>query len=253
MRSVRIASRTAAAVLSLALSTAAHAQAWPTPAPGPGKFPSSNPPPAAGPGQFPPADAPTAAAAPGQFPPAGSPQMLPQQPGTVPPPSQWGNPGGASTASQHPAWGGGGRPAGGGGGGGQAGGPPCSEEFLPLRSDAQTKGQAIKAAVDRKADRGEVCKVFRTFVAAEAKVVKFVVANGTRCSIPADAVKVMKTNHGKSVAMSNRVCNAASGPAAPAPPSLSDALGTSRIPDTSSAKGSTGGTFDTLSGSTLQR
>ena len=137
--------------------------------------------------------------------------------------------------------------------GGSQGGPPCADEFLPLRNDAQTKGQAIKAAVDRKAERGEICKVFRNFVAAEAKVVKFVTDNSARCSIPADAAKVMKANHGKSVTMSNRVCNAAAGPAAPPPPSLSDALGTSRIPDSSNIKTGKGGTFDTLSGGTLAR
>lgn len=214
----------------------ASAQNWP-----------SNPP-AAGPGQFPPANAPApAAAGPGQFPPAGAPTALPAQPGAVPPPSQWGNAG--APAAQHPAWGGGGAPQ-----GASSGGPPCANEFMPLRNDAQTKGMAIKAAVDRKAERPEICKVFRTFVAAEAKVVKFVQENGSRCSIPADALKVMKTNHGKSTAMSNRVCNAAAGPgAAPAPPSLSDALGTSRIPDSSNIKTGKGGTFDTLSGTPLGR
>jgi hypothetical protein len=206
----------------------AAAQNWP-----------SNPP-AAGPGQFPPANAPApAAAGPGQFPPANAPTMLPAQPGAVPPPSQWGN-----AAPQHPAW---------GGGGAQRQGPPCAEEMMPLRNDAQTKGVAIKAAVDRKADRSEICKVFRIFIAAEAKFVKFAQDNGSRCSVPADAVKVMKDNHSKSVTMSNRVCNAAAGPggAAPAPPSLSDALGTARVPDPSNIK--KGGTFDTLSGSPLAR
>ena len=66
-------------------------------------------------------------------------------------------------------------------------------------------------------------------------------------------VKVMKGNHSKSTAMSNRVCNAAAGPGAPPPPSLSDALGTSRIPDSSNIKTGKGGTFDTLSGSPLAR
>ena len=69
------------------------------------------------------------------------------------------------------------------GAGGPPGTPPCADEFMPLRNDAQTKGMAIKAAIDRKADRGEICKVFRTFVAAEAKFVKFATDNGSavRC------------------------------------------------------------------------
>jgi hypothetical protein len=229
MTIARIAPFAALALLSLALPAAAQSP-WPSP-------------PAAGPGQFPPANAP--AAGPGQFPPANAPTALPAQPGPVPPPSQWGN-GGASAS--HPAWGGPGAPR-----SSASSGPPCADEFMPLRDEAQTKGMAIKAAIDRKAERSELCKAFRTFVAAEAKVVKFVQENGTRCSVPADAVKVMKGNHRKATPRRNRVCNAAAGPAGPPPPSLSDALGTSRIPDSSNIKTGKGGTFDTLSGSPLAR
>jgi hypothetical protein len=242
MTFARFASCTALAVL---LATPGLAQSpWPAPAAGPGQFP----------GQSAPAAAP---AAPGQFPSANAPQMLPQQPGTVPPPSQWGNQSGGAGASQHPAWSGGGGPAMGGGMGGgfgqPQGQPPCANELMPLRNEAQNKGMALKGVIDRKAERGEICKAFRTFVAAEAKFVKYATDNGARCGIPPDAVKVIKGNHGKSVTMSNRVCNAAAGPSAPPPPSLSDALGTSRIPDSSNVKTGGGGTFDTLSGGTLAR
>ena len=127
---------------------------------------------------------------------------------------------------------------------------------MPLRNDAQKKGMAIKAAVDRKAERGELCKVFRTFVTAEAKFVKFVAGQRRRVlEFRPKPSKVMKANHAKSSTMSNRVCNARrtrpGGP--PAPPSLSDALGTSRIPDPSNIRTGKGGTFDTLGGSALAR
>ena len=243
MTIARIAPWVALAVLSLAFSASAQAQSpWPAPAAGPGQFPAANPP-AAGPGQFPPANA----AAPGQFPAANSPQMLPQQPGTVPPPSQWGNAGGgAAPAGQHPAWGG--RP---GGGPGQL---PCADEVAPLRDEAQAKGMALKSVIDtKKDDRAALCKAFRTFSAAEGKMVKFVQDNGARCGFPAEVAKGAKANHGKTLAMTNRICNAAAGPGAPPPPSLSDALGTSRIPDSSNIKTGKGGTFDTLSGGTLAR
>ncbi len=228
MTTARIAPWAVSAALLAVLSSTPPAAAQ-----APSPWPSNRP--AAGAGQFPPANAPTA---------------LPAQPGSVPPPSQWGNAGAA--AQQHPAWSGGGAPQA-GAPPSSGGGPPCANEFMPLRTDAQTKGMAIKAAVERKSDRPELCKVFRTFVAAEAKVVKFVQENGSRCSIPPDAVKVMKTNHGKSVTMSNRVCNASAAPGAPPPPSLSDALGTSKIPDSSNIKTGKGGTFDTLSGSPVAR
>jgi hypothetical protein len=172
---------------------------------------------------------------------------LPQQPGAVPPPSQWGNAGGGQAAAQHPAWGGG------GGGGMSRGVPPCAAEIMPLRDEAQKKGMALKAGIDRKAERGEICNMFKTFVSAESKFVKYAVDNGPRCGISADDVKVIKGNHSRSVTAKNQVCNAAAGPRTPPPPSLSDALGTSRIPDSSNIKTGKGGTFDTLSGSTLQR
>lgn len=121
---------------------------------------------------------------------------------------------------------------------------------MPLREDAQKKGQAIRTLAERKAEREQLCQAFRSFVASEAKMLKFVTDNSARCGVPADAVKVMKANHSKSTGMRNQVCNVARA-APPPPPSLSDALGTSRIPDTSKVK--RGGTFDTLSGGSLAR
>ncbi len=241
MTIARIAPFAALALLCLVPSAAAQSP-WPNPpAAGPGQFPPANPPaPTSGPGQFPPANA----AGPGQFPPANSQQVLPQQPGTVPPPSQWGNAAGAPPASQHPAW-----------SGRQAPGQlPCADEIAPLRDDAQAKSVVLKTTIEeKKGDRDALCKAFKTFSAAEAKMVKFVQDHAARCGFPAEVAKGAKANHGKTVSVTNRVCNAAAGPGAPPPPSLSDALGTSRIPDSSNIKTGKGGTFDTLSGSPLAR
>jgi hypothetical protein len=63
----------------------------------------------------------------------------------------------------------------------------------------------------------------------------------------------MKTNHAKTVEVRNKICSTPA-QAGPPPPSLSDALGTSRIPDPTASQGRRGGgTFDTLSGSSLGR
>ena len=196
---------------------------------------------------------------PGQF--SSAPTPAPQQPAAWPAAPQqsavpqggsshpaWGSGGQPTAAPSNPAWGGGppqARPSGGGG-------SPCDAEFVPLRTDAQNKGNAIRAAAERKAAREEICQAFKNFVAAEAKVVKFIEVNGGRCGIPPNVPKMMRTNHNKSIAIRNQVCNAARA-SAPPPPSLSDALGTSRIPDTSSVKTGRGGTFDTLQGSPLAR
>lgn len=201
----------------IAQAAAQAASPWPNPAP-------------AGPGQFPSAAAPGAGAAPAPWPGQASP--------------------GASAS--HPSWGGSGQQMGRPGMQPAPGKMPCEDEYVPLRTDAQNKGNAIRAVAERKAPREEICAAFKTFVAAEAKMVKFVEQNGQRCGVPADIAKVMKANHGKSVNIRNQVCNAARA-AAPPPPSLSDALGTSRVPDTSNIRTGRGGTYDTLTGSPLAR
>jgi hypothetical protein len=64
----------------------------------------------------------------------------------------------------------------------------------------------------------------------------------------------LKQGHAKVKEVRDRVCQAAAQPARPAGPSLSDALGTSRAPDSSNIRtGKGGGTFDTLTGSPLSK
>jgi len=129
--------------------------------------------------------------------------------------------------------------------------PPCMKEFVPLRDDAGRKAAAIKAASDRHASPAEACQLFKVFSAAEAKVVKYVVVNGTWCGMPPEVAAQMKTNHERTVEMQARICKAAAmGGGRPAGPSLSDALGASSVPDTKNVKPGRG-TFDTLTGTPL--
>jgi hypothetical protein len=131
----------------------------------------------------------------------------------------------------------------------------CNAEFMPLRQDAEKKAGAIKAAAAKKS-QPVICNAFKTFAAAEAKMVKFVTDNGASCGIPPDATKNIKANHAKTIEIRDKVCSANPAAAAgPRTPSLSDALGTSsRLPDTSSPQTQKGGaTFNTLTGNALQR
>lgn len=122
-----------------------------------------------------------------------------------------------------------------------------------MRQDAEKKAGAIKAVAARK-QQAEICRAFRTFAAAEAKVVKFVEDNGAECRIPPDALKNMKGNHAKTIEVRNKICDAPAA-AAPRQPSLSDALGTSRIPQVpgDGAPAKRGSTFDTMTGNPLTR
>jgi hypothetical protein len=131
------------------------------------------------------------------------------------------------------------------------GAPPCMNDFVPLRDDAQKKAAAIKAASDRHANPVEACQLFKVFSAAEAKIVKYVEDNGTWCGMPPELLGSMKTNHAKTVELQGKICKAAAmGGGRPAGPSLSDALGSSSLPDTQNIKRGRG-TFDTLTGTPL--
>lgn len=169
-----------------------------------------------------------------------------QQAAPPPPSTGWSAPGATSTPMAAPS----GPP-----GGWAPSGPQrdCGGEFMPLRQDAEKKAGAIKAAAATK-KQPAVCTAFRNFAAAEAKVVKYVEEHGDECRIPPDAAKMMKANHSKTLEMRTKVCDVAAAPQ-PRAPSLSDALGTSRIPTapSESTAPKRGGAFDTLTGNTLSR
>ena len=151
----------------------------------------------------------------------------------------------------------GGAPMGGGGlgGGGFGGGaePACMPEFIKLREDFEKKGRAAKAVMEHKPSREEACKQIMTVYAAEAKWVKFTEANVAGCGIPRGVADQLKAMHEHTEQIRKNIC--APGPAAagPSAPSLSDALGTSRLPMPETTKSSGGSTLDTLSGNVLQK
>lgn len=146
--------------------------------------------------------------------------------------------------------------AGPGGGGGE---PPCMAEFTKFRSEADKRGAATKAGIEKKVPREEVCKLFQGFATALGNWAKFTQSNASKCGIPPTIVEQLKKQHAVIASNAQKAC--ATGPAAgggPAPPTLSEALGTSR-PSAAAApakpgSGNTGyGTLNTLTGSTLAR
>jgi hypothetical protein len=132
--------------------------------------------------------------------------------------------------------------------------PPGSPQavcmsFPALREDVEKSAAQIRSAGERKAAREEVCPMFKSFAAKEAKMLKFLETNKTVCGVPPNIITQVKGSHANTVRIRNQVC--AAGPAAaPAGPSLSDALGGPIIADDTSAKR---GVFDTLTGNALQR
>jgi hypothetical protein len=140
--------------------------------------------------------------------------------------------------------------------GGPGGGEACMKAFVPLREEAEKRGQLIKAASERRAPPDEACKLIKNFAASEIKMIKYIETNATKCGIPPQIGDQMKKGHANTEKMQNQVCNVAQQQAnqqKAAAPSLSDVLGTSAaLPEAQTVKKG-GSTFDTLNGNVLTR
>jgi hypothetical protein len=140
--------------------------------------------------------------------------------------------------------------------GGPGGGEACMKAFVPLREEAEKRGQLIKVASERKAPPDEACKLIKNFAASETKMIKYIADNATKCGIPPQIGDQMKKGHANTEKMMNQVCNVAQQQATQqkaAAPSLSDVLGTSAaLPEAQTVKKG-GSTFDTLNGNVLTR
>jgi hypothetical protein len=128
--------------------------------------------------------------------------------------------------------------------------PPCIKEFLSLRDIAAKKAGEIRAASEHHASAPQACSLFNSFAAAEAKLIKYAEDNTAWCGIPPQVVDGLKKQHVKTVQLRGKVCQAAAAPPRPAGPSLSDALG-APVPNAGNVKSGRGGTFDSLTGSSL--
>jgi hypothetical protein len=141
-----------------------------------------------------------------------------------------------------------------GGGFGPPGGgpPPACRDLLTLRDEVQKHAAALQRASQQKASPVVACKLFRTFLAADSKMIKAVNQNGAQCGVPSNMPQEMKNGHANAEKIAKQVCDAAANVGRPQTPSLSDAFGSGPIlPDTT--KKDRGGPFDSLSGNVLAR
>ncbi len=145
-----------------------------------------------------------------------------------------------------------------GGGGPPPGAEECMKDFVPLRKEAERRGNLIKAASDRRAPAAEACKLIGNFSQAELKMIRYVQVNQQKCGIPAQVADQLKAGHKNTEKMLKQVCNVAQQqarqPRGPAAPSLSDVLGSSAsLPEPTGRPVRGGSTFDTLGGNVLTR
>ena len=130
-------------------------------------------------------------------------------------------------------------------------GPVQCDSFIKLRDDAAQKTLAVRTAVEKKAERKDICTLVQRYYAAESVVIKFLEDNKTWCGIPNEAIKGAKDNHEHTAKFRTAACTEA--PAAkPHVPSLSDAIGTPSV-DTGANTKTGRGTLDTLNGNPLAR
>jgi hypothetical protein len=135
----------------------------------------------------------------------------------------------------------------------QQGPPPACQQILALRDETGKHGKALEAAGKKKASPEEMCKLFKPFIAAEAKMVKALEEHSRTCGVPPEAIQQVKAQHAKYTEISKKVCEVAAQGPRPSGPSLSEALGTTpMIPDSTGPKRGAG-TFETLQGSPLTR
>jgi len=100
----------------------------------------------------------------------------------------------------------------------QSGPPPACRDLLALRDETQKHGTAIQKANERRATIQEACKLFKTYLAAEAKFIKGLEDNSRTCSVTPDAVKQIKEGHAKATQVGKQVCDAAAQGARPRGP-----------------------------------
>jgi hypothetical protein len=131
--------------------------------------------------------------------------------------------------------------------------PPACQALLALRDETQKHATAIQAANQRHATPQEACKLFKTFLASEAKMIKGVEEHMAMCGVPAELPKQMKAGHAHAEQVAKQVCEAAAMGPRPTGPSLSDALGMSPSMPDANAKKRGSNTFDTLTGNALSR
>ncbi len=82
----------------------------------------------------------------------------------------------------------------------------CSNEFLPLRAEAEKRGRLIRAASDAHAPPVEACKLIGNYVQAEIKMIRYVDAHATTCGIPTQVADQLKNGHRNTEAILKKVC-----------------------------------------------
>jgi hypothetical protein len=81
--------------------------------------------------------------------------------------------------------------------------------LLPLRNEAERRGQLIKAAVERHAGPDDACKMIRNFSQTETKMIEYIAGHPNSCAIPLQIVEMLKADHRTIETVQIKVCRVA--------------------------------------------
>lgn len=128
----------------------------------------------------------------------------------------------------------------------------CADEFQRLGGELGKRKQATDATFKRNAPPPDRCKAITEFAAAMGKMLKFVKDKRAACGIPQNLEDTLVKNNAALQTAKTKICAAGPMQGAPAAPSLSDALGTTRLPTPEATKPNLAtGTLNTLTGTAL--
>lgn len=83
----------------------------------------------------------------------------------------------------------------------------CKNEFAPLRDEAARRGELVKDASARHAPTDETCRLLRSYVEAEVRMVDFVEAHAVACALPTSILEQLKRSSRTTEALQTRICN----------------------------------------------
>jgi hypothetical protein len=97
--------------------------------------------------------------------------------------------------------------------GNPAGAPiPACQQLVALRDETQKHWEIIQEASERNAPAPEACRLFRSFLAAEAKFNRGVEDHGRTCGAPHDVMTHVNKRHAKALRIGRQVCQEAQRP-----------------------------------------
>jgi hypothetical protein len=83
------------------------------------------------------------------------------------------------------------------------------QELLTRRDELQKHGKAIGEANDKKAHVTVACRLFRTYLATEARMLRLLETHGAQCGVPSQVNLQVRTSHAKAQQIGRQVCDAA--------------------------------------------